>query len=249
MIKTKKYTAPYLVLLYFLLWILLFELILPVNNIFSKPSIVFQSLFDLFKTYKLGWNYLSTVSAIYFPLILAYYLVQILFPIILQKSVFSDIISSLEWFSRYIPGIILAMILIYWFPQSEFTKFIFAFLISFTSFMFRSKDLAANLGSEYSLALQSFGIGTNSISRKVIWKAIQPDLLAHVIRQNIYLWASVILFEYVNLGFGMGTLLRKILQFKDLSALVMMFIIIGISIFISTHLFNFIKNKFYFWKA
>ena len=115
--------------------------------------------------------------------------------------------------------------------------------------MFRSKDLAANLGSEYSLALQSFGIGTNSISRKVIWKAIQPDLLAHVIRQNIYLWASVILFEYVNLGFGMGTLLRKILQFKDLSALVMMFIIIGISIFISTHLFKFIKNKFYFWKA
>jgi ABC-type nitrate/sulfonate/bicarbonate transport system permease component len=249
LIKSAKYSAPYLVLLYFLLWILLFELILPINNIFPKPSIVFQSLFDLFKNYQLRWNYLSTVSAIYFPLILAYYLVRVLFPFILQKTVISDIILSVEWFSRYIPGIILAMILIYWFPQSEFTKFIFAFLISFSAFMFRSKHLAENLGSEYSLALQSFGVKTNSISRKVIWKAIQPDLMAHIIRQNIYLWASVILFEYINLGYGLGTLLSKILQFKDLSALVMIFLIIGVSIFISTQLFKLIKNKFYFWKA
>jgi ABC-type nitrate/sulfonate/bicarbonate transport system permease component len=115
--------------------------------------------------------------------------------------------------------------------------------------MFRAKYLAENLGSEYSLALQSFGINRKSVSRKVVWKAIQPELFAHIIRQNIYLWASVILFEYVNLGFGLGTLLRKILQFKDLSALVMMFFIIGISIFMSTQLFKFIKNKFYFWKA
>ena len=236
-------------LLYFVLWILLFELIFPVNNIFPKPSIVFQSWFDLVKTYHLGWNYLSTVSAIYLPLILAYYLVQLLFPIILHKTIISDLILSVEWFSRYIPGIILAMILIYWFPQSEITKFIFVFLISFTSFMFRSKNLAENLGSEYSLALKSFGIEANSISRKVIWKAIQPDLMAHIIRQNIYLWASVVIFEYVNLGYGIGTLLRKILQFRDLSALVMIFIIIGISIFISTQLLKLIKNKVYFWKA
>jgi len=237
------------VALYFLLWILLFELILPVSNISPKPSIVFQSLFDLVKTYQLGWNYLSTVSAIYFPLILAYYLVQIIFPIILNKTLISDIILSVEWFSRYIPGIILAMILIYWFPQSEITKFIFVFLISFTSFMFRSKNLAENLGSEYSLALKSFGIEANSISRKVIWKAIQPDLTAHIIRQNIYLWASIVIFEYVNLGYGMGTILRKILQFRDLSALVMIFVIIGTSIFISTQLLKLIKNKVYFWKA
>ena len=166
-----------------------------------------------------------------------------------NKTVISDIILSVEWFSRYIPGIILAMILIYWFPQSEITKFIFVFLISFTSFMFRSKNLAENLGSEYSLALKSFGIEANSISRKVIWKAIQPDLTAHIIRQNIYLWASIVIFEYVNLGYGMGTILRKILQFRDLSALVMIFVIIGTSIFISTQLLKLIKNKVYFWKA
>ena len=249
MIKSSKYSAQYLILLYFVLWILLFELFLPVNNVFPKPSVVFQSLPDLLKTYELSWNYLSTISAIYFPLIVTYYLIRFLFPVIMHKNFLSDIILSFEWFSRYIPGILLAMILIYWFPQSEFTKFFFAFLISFTSFMFKSQYLAENLGSEYSLAMQSFGIENNTILRKVIWKAIQPSLMAHIIQQNIYLWASVILFEYVNLGYGLGTFLRKILLFKDFSALIMSFIIIGFSIFLSTQLLKFSKNKIYFWKV
>ncbi len=249
MVKSSKYSVPYPILLYVLLWILLFEIILPVNNILPKPSIVLLSLSDLMQKYQLSWNYLSTILAIYLPMLVAYYLCKLLFPIILQKNVFSDIILSAEWFSRYIPGIILAMILIYWLPKSDVTKFIFAFLISFTPFMFRSKYMAENVGSEYSLALKSFGIGANMISRKVIWKAIQPNLLTHIIKQNIYLWASVILFEFMNLGFGIGTVLRKILQFRDLSALVMMFIIIGISIFLSTQFFKFIKNKFYFWES
>lgn len=249
LIKSVKYPASYFLLLYLLLWILLSELILPVNNIIPKPSVVFQSLPDLFGIYELGWNYLSTLSAIYFSMITAYFFIRVLFPIILQKTIISDIILSVEWFSRYIPGIILAMILIYWFPKSEATKFVFAFLISFSSFMFRTKYLGESVGSEYILTFKSFGIADNSITRNVIWKAIQPDLIAFIIKQNIYFWASVVIFEYVNLGFGLGTILRNVLQFKDLSALIMLFIIIGISIFISTQMMKYIKNKFYFWKA
>lgn len=248
MIKTKKYPAPYLVLFYFILWIVLFEVVLPVNNILPKPSIVFQSLFDLFRTYDFSRNYLSTLSAIYLPILLAYFLVKALFPILSQKTIISDIILSVDWFSRYIPGIILAMILIYWFPKSEFTKYIFAFMISFTSLMFRLKYLTENVDEGYSLTLRSFGIKENSILRSTVWRAIQPDLIAHVIKQNIYLWSSVIIFEFVNLGFGIGTILRKILQFKDLSALIMIFLIIGISIFISAQILTHVKNKFYFWK-
>jgi NitT/TauT family transport system permease protein len=249
LIKSGKNSALYLIIFYFLLWILLFEIILPVNSILPRPSIVLQSFGDLQQKYQLGWNYLSTISAIYFPLFLAYYLSKFLFPIVLQKGIFSNVILSLEWFSKYIPAIILAMMFIYWCPQSEFTKFIFAFLISFTSLILKSKNLAENLGSEYSLGLRSFGVGEHSISRRVIWKGIQPNLVIHIIQQNIYTWASVILFEYVNLGFGLGTLLRKVLQFKDLSALVMIILIIGLSIFISTQIFKFIRLKFYFWKA
>ena len=249
MIKPGKYSAPYLILFYLLLWILLFEIILPVNDVFPKPSIVLQSMRDLFRDYDFGWNYLSTLSAIYLPMLAAYFMVRMLFPIIMKKSFVTDIIFSVEWFSRHIPGIVLAILLIYWFPQSEITRFVFAFLISFSAFMIRARHLGENLGTEYQLAMETFGVGFNPIMRRVVWKAIQPNLFAHIIKQNIYVWASLIVFEFINLGFGLGTILRKILQFKDLSALVMMFIIIGVSIFISSQMFKFAKDKFYFWKT
>ena len=76
------------------------ELILPVNSIIPKPSIVFQSLSDLFIIYELGWNYISTLSAIYLSMILAYFVIRVLFPFIMQKTIISDIILSVEWFSR-----------------------------------------------------------------------------------------------------------------------------------------------------
>jgi ABC-type nitrate/sulfonate/bicarbonate transport system permease component len=248
LLKPGKYSASYLILFYLLLWILLFEIILPVNDVFPKPIIVFQSMRDLFRDYDFGWNYLSTLSAIYLPMMAAYFLVRILFPIIMKKSFITDLILSVEWFSRHIPGIVLAMLLIYWFPQSEVTKFIFAFLISFSAFMIRARHLGENLGTEYLIALETFGVGYNRLMQSLVWKAIQPNLFAHIIKQNIYVWASLIIFEFVNLGYGLGTILRKILQFKDLSALIMMFIVIGVSIFISSQLFKFVKDKFYFWK-
>lgn len=249
MIKSRKYSSGILILFYLVLWILLFEPILPANSIFPKPSTVFLAFGDLLFKYQLTWNFLSTVSAIYLPLILAFYLCKILFPIIIRKHIFSDMILSLEWFSRYIPGIVLAMILIYWLPQSDVTKYLFAFLISFTTLMFRAKYLAENIAPEYSLGLKTFGISSELIARNVVWKAVQPELIAFTVKQNIYLWASILLFEFINLGVGLGTIFRKILLFKDLSGLLMMFVIIGFSIFLTTQLLSFIKNKFYFWKV
>lgn len=248
-IKSGKYSTPYLILFYFLIWILLSEILLPVNQVIPKPSIVLLAFGDLIYKYQLGLNYLSTVTAIYLPLLLSYYFCKIVLPVLLKENIFTSVILSFEWFSRYIPGIILAMILIYWFPQSDLTKFMFAFLISFTSLMFRTKHLAEGVEPEYILGLQSFGILKTFAERIVIWKAIQPNFLVHIIKQNLYLWASVIMFEFVNLGLGLGTILRKVLMFRDLSALVMLFLIIGTSIFIITQSMNFVKNKFYFWKA
>lgn len=219
------------------------------NQVIPKPSIVLLAFGDLIYKYQLWLNYISTFTAIYLPLLVSYYLCKIVVPVLIKENIFTSIILSLEWFSRYIPGIILAMILIYWFPQSDVTKFIFAFLISFTSFMFRATHLAKEVESEYILGLQSFGISKAEAERIVLWKAIQPNFLAHIIKQNLYLWASVIMFEFINLGFGLGTILRKVLMFRDISALVMLFLIIGTSIFIIAQGMDFIKNKFYFWKA
>ncbi|NWF90490.1 MAG: hypothetical protein HXY50_13640 [Ignavibacteriaceae bacterium] len=247
MYKLRKYSNWVIIIGLLLLWTILFELILPVNSVFPKPSIVMQSFNDLLNKYFLIWNFLSTVSAIYTSMFISVVFIWILFPHITGTNFLTDIVMSLEWSSRYIPGIFLSMLFIYWFPKSEVTKFIFATLISFTSFSYRAKYLAENVPKELTSWLPSFEISSNQIKRNVVWKMIQPKLFDYLIKQNLYLWASVVIFEYMNLGLGVGTILRNILLYNDLSALVMMLILITIFIYSFSQLIKFIKNKYYFW--
>lgn len=207
------------------------------------------SLFDLVKEYEFLRNYLLTVSTIYLSLFIAYYSVRLLFPFIIRQNFFSDLILSFDRFFKYLPGIVSAMILIIWFPNSEYTAIIFAYLITFNSLAHISKASHESLDNSYNDMLKTFGIKESTIARKVLWKAIQPNLIEHIKYLNIYVWASVIIFELINLRAGIGKLLRQILDYNDLSALITCFIIIGSSIYISTLMLNFIKRKFFFWEV
>lgn len=249
MIKSRLNPASYLIVFFFLTWIVLFEFLLPVNNVLPKPTIALQSLHDLFRDYKLWWNYLTTLSTIYPSLIIAYYFIFILFPLILGSNFLSNLISAVDSLSRYIPQIILAMLLIIWFPSSNITPFIFSFLIAFVSLVSRSKSLVESLPSDYDDMIKTFGVKEKIISRKILWKAVQPKLIQYMIKLNIHLWVSLIIFEFINLRSGMGVILRQILQFKDLSAFWVYLFILVISIFISTQVINFIKRKFFFWEV
>lgn len=227
----------------------MFEFILPVNNIFPKPTIVLLSLFDLLKEYDFLRNYLLTVTTIYLSLFIAYYSVWLLFPLIIRQNFFSALILSFDRFFKYLPGIILAMILIIWVPNSEYSVIIFAFLISFNSLIYVSKASEESLDFSYYDMVKTFDIEEITIARKVLWRAIQPNLIKHIYNLNIYLWTSVIIFELINQKAGIGKVLRQILYYNDLSALIMCFIIIGSSIFISALLLNFTKRKFFFWEV
>lgn len=227
----------------------MFEFILPVNNILPKPTIVLLSLFDLLKEYEFLRNYLLTVSIIYLSLLIAYYSVRLLFPFIIRENFFSDLILSFDRFFKYLPGIVLAMILIIWVPNSEYTAIIFAYLITFNSLIHVSEASNKSLDNSYYDMLKTFDIKESTIANKVLWKAIQPNLIEHIKNLNIYLWASVIIFELINQRAGIGKVLRQILYYNDLSALIMCFIIIGLSIFVSTLTINFIKRKFFFWEV
>ena len=77
-LSSSKRSPLVFVLFYFVLWIILFEFILPVNNILPKPSIVFQSFGALWEDYNLPFNFLDTVAAIYLSIIVAYLLVHFL---------------------------------------------------------------------------------------------------------------------------------------------------------------------------
>ncbi len=114
MISQKAFgkNITYLIISYFLLWIILFEFVLPSNNFIPKPSIVLDSFGALWKDYHLLRNFISSIASVYISIIAAYYLLRILNKYLLhEKAGVRNFIFSIEGFSKYVPGIVLGFLL------------------------------------------------------------------------------------------------------------------------------------------
>ncbi|MDO8549017.1 MAG: hypothetical protein Q7S39_02550 [Ignavibacteria bacterium] len=238
----------YFLFTYLVLWILLFEFVLPVNQVLPKPSIVIESFGSLWTDYDLLINFLSTISVIYISLTLAFFSVKILSPYLIEKNNFISLfINSLEWFSEFLPGIIIGLLLIFWFPESEFVEFIFAFTTAFTSIMIKFQNESENVDKEYILSAQSLGLGENKLTKLIIWKNVQPELSEHIFNLHFYLWSMLIIFEFIKGGLGLGVIFRQALDYKDLSAIFSVFLITGLTVYLGTLVLKYIRNKFIFW--
>jgi ABC-type nitrate/sulfonate/bicarbonate transport system permease component len=248
--KVNRINIVYFIISYSLLWIILFEFIIPSNNILPKPSIVIDSFGALWKDYHLLRNFISSTASVYISIIAAYYLIRVLNKFLLhEKAGIRNFIFSIEWFSKYLPGIVLGFLLIYWFPQSEYIKYLFIFVVVFNSLLLKHSGLSGSINQDYIDAALSLGADSKTISNKVIWKSIQPDLMEHIFNSHLYFWAMLILFEFANYGNGFGSIFRHALEFKDLSALFAAMIILGIIIFIGATIIKLSKNKFFFWSG
>ena len=139
--------------------------------------------------------------------------------------------------------------MIYWFPQSEYIKYLFIFIIVFNSLLVKHAGLCIKVNQAYIDSALSIGAGNTEISNKIIWKSLQPDLMNHILNTHLYFWAMLILFEYINYGYGFGSIFRHALEFKDFSALVAAMIILAIIIFTGAKIIKLSKNKFFFWSG
>ena len=250
-IKLKKLTLKNLhrlLLFYLLLWIVLFEFVLPANNFLPKPSVVLLSFDALWRDYKLPVNFLATISSVYIALIAAYFIAQYLSPFIFKKNHFlSEFLFSLHWFSIYVPWIIFGIFLIYWFPVSPIVEFLFLLTTAFFSLIIKIKEEAVNVKKEYIDSAVSLGADENIIARKITWKAIQPKIIKHTIQLHFSLWSLAIVFEFIKNGYGLGTIFRKTLDYRDLSALFAVSIIIGIFVYLGNSAIKYYRNKFCHW--
>jgi taurine transport system permease protein len=246
--KTSGKIISYYLLSFFLLWIILFEFILPVNNFLPKPSIVLDSFGALWKDYHLLVNFISSIAAVYISVIASYYLLRLLNKNLLnEKKIFHDFIFSMEWFLKYIPGIVPGFLLIYWFPGSLYTKYFFIFTAAFNSLLIKHTYLTSKINQIYVDSAASLGANESIIANKVIWKSFEPDLINHIYQSNLYYWTILIIFEFANFEKGVGFIFRRALEFKDLSALFAVIIITGIIIYLGSISIKFFKHKFAFW--
>lgn len=246
--ENRKAVYRYL-LIYLVLWIILFEFILPVNKILPRPSIVIGSFSYLIKDYNLFANYISTVAVIYIALLAAYYAVFFVAGLPGKENrILTNFIFSLEWFSEYIPGIVLGLLLIFWFPASEYIEFIFAFFSAFIPMMIKLVRSVKLVPGEFILSSKSLGFNENFINKKVKWKFCQAEIFKSLKKIHFNLWLVLIAFEYIKGGYGIGNIFQRALAYEDMSAFFTAAILTGLTIFIGSSVLNYISDKIIFWK-
>ena len=240
----------YILFTLFILWIILFEFILPENSFLPKPGIVLLTIPALFDDYHLLANFFTTISAIYLPPLVAY-----LFLYLFRKWIFagrgliyqkSRFISTLAIF---VPAVLAGIFLVFWFPHSFFPEYLFSFLISGCWWLIESREHLCNINENYKVAFLSLGADEDFISKNITWFEMLPGVFDKLPRFHLHFWGLILTFEFIMNYYGLGAILRQTLLYHDLSALFLL--TIGISL-ISAAGYAFIRaigDKFIFWSA
>ncbi|KAF0152122.1 MAG: hypothetical protein FD143_1339 [Ignavibacteria bacterium] len=228
-------------------YIILFEFILEHNKFLPKPSILFESLFQIWKDYNLLSGILITAGIVYFSIVGSFILLWLLKnPIIKFFAKYSCGIEALQLF-KSVPVFMLILIVSLWFDASESAKSVFIFLITFISL---SRVLAKELSrtkKEYLEVAQN--LNPEKLYAEVYWKSSLPSLLELAVRFQRVLWLIVLVYEFVSMSFGMGAIMRLALLYQDLSGIIIIGIIQVLLIWLGTVTLQFLKKKIAFWET
>jgi len=229
------------------LWIILTEYPFTINNIIPSPTLVYLSFYDLISEYHFFINILSSLTTVYGSMLICFIILKVKFPFLLIDSKPLKVILQLPSLFKFIPGIVIAVLLIYWFDKLFVIKLFYAIII--TSAITFNKILLMNKSkfSHYIDSVKSLGVSDFNINRRVIWKFVEPEIINEYKSRNLYIWSSVIVFEFIDNYEGIGFILRRALAYNDLSMIISLSIITAFVIFLGDKLIYLLKNKFYFW--
>ncbi|HSD63275.1 MAG TPA: hypothetical protein VLB50_05725 [Ignavibacteriaceae bacterium] len=240
----------YINLLLFISYIILFEFILPENNILPRPDIILISIPALLKDYDILSHFLTTISAVYLPGILAYLILYICREFVLRQSgITNKIFNYFSGLFFIVPALLTAILMIYWFPYSFYNEYIFSLLFTFVwmAVEFHSSKRLKN--ESYILAFSSMGGEKAFLDKNILWNELKPRLFKKLYPHHLHLWALILTFEYIQDYYGLGTILRKTLYFHDFSALIITIFIIPVIILAGFGCLKLLENKFVFWEA
>jgi len=240
----------YILFTFLIIWIVLFEFVLPENNILPRPGIVLLSVPALFDDYHLFTNFFVTLSAIYLPALLAYLFIFLIRSSILNIkapiNIFTGFISKLFVF---FPPFLLAVLLVFWFPGSLIIEYAFAFIISTLWWLVEIKLKVKFSNENYRITFKSLGADETFINKHILWNEIKPQVFEDLGRFHLHLWAVILVFEYISNTYGLGSILHQTLIYHDLSALWLVIFIISVFIYVGSLFLKFIENRFVFWSA
>ena len=105
-------------------------------------------------------------------------------------------------------------------------EFIFAFLFSLTISLNKLFKETGNVKEEYILVAKNLGLTPKEISEQVYWKSVQPKFLKYFEKVHILLSSVLLAFEFVGDTNGIGKVLKEALADSNLTATIIIGIII-----------------------
>lgn len=228
-------------------YVMLFEFILPMNKVLPKPTILFESFLHVWQDYGLLAGIMITAGTVYFAIGLSLLLLWFLRGTIIKLLLEQKVIFELLQLFKTIPVFILIVLTAFWFDGSELAKVIFIFVVTMISL---TRVLAKEIFQTKSEYLDiAKNLNPSKLYTDVYWNSSLPGLLNLAERFQRILWLIVLSYEFVSVSFGIGTILRLALLYKDFGAIIVIAIILTMLIWCGTLVIKFIKKKIAFWES
>ncbi|MFA3781848.1 ABC transporter permease subunit [Melioribacteraceae bacterium 4301-Me] len=244
--KSKEYFYVIITLLF--IYLILFEFILPINSFLPKPSLLKESFSSLWSQYNLLQHLALTTTLIYASLIISYLAIEIFSGIFVSLFVNFPGIILLSRIFKFFSPFVMTIILYFWLHNSILSEFIFSTVISL---IFMLSILAKEISTiphyyvESALCLQ---LNKKELYKKVFWKYSQVEIFSQLRSLHYYLWTFVLLYEYIGKINGIGAVFYLIVEYRDLSALILIGLIVFILIWIGEGIIIIINKRLIFWK-
>lgn len=233
-----------LLIISLILWIILFEFIIPTNNFAPKPSVVLESFASLWNDYNILPNLFSTFGCIYLSLLIA---------LISQNFLSNKVID--KKFSKYLikernKGSLIFLIFSFlilsaiWFSDFYFFKIIFASVISTFTLTIKNIRGMDRVNPNFIDSIKSIGFPNDVIQNKIISKLYRPSLLNYLKDYQFVLWTILIIYEILIGREGIGFMFNKIVEYRDLSAAIALLLILGFMILLINRIYSAIIKKF-----
>ena len=231
------------------IYIILFEFILPVNKFLPKPSMLLESFNSLIHDYNFIYGLLFTFTAIYFGMLISYLIIYLSRNILIYIAENYQLLTERFLIGKYFVPLFLVFLFELWFGESIWAEYFFIIIIMMGLLKAEVITGISSVKEEYITSAKSLGLTTSEINDKIIWKSIQPNVYDIFIKYHVYFWVNVLVYEYICKTQGIGSIFNLIIRYNDLSALIVLVLIVILSNVIMEINLNRIKKKFFFWNS
>ncbi|MDX9923474.1 MAG: hypothetical protein RBS48_01820 [Ignavibacteriaceae bacterium] len=193
---------------------------------------------SILQDYFIVQNLAFTSTVVYSALALLY--IVLYFILHYTPSIINCLITISEKLSfiKYLPVLVLAIILNLLFPGQIWSEFVFAFLFSFVLVIIQINKTKSRTNPEYSKFAKDLSINFEVVKEKLYFS----NLFRKIKNIHYEVWLLILVYEFINGQDGLGGVLKKGFIFDDLYAVLVTGLIIGLLIWVVDFLVSFLKK-------